>query len=196
MRYRRVILRVLAAVGLVAVVFAATTYFRILRQSRLNEVRRAEAIVVFGAAEYSGRPSPVFRARLDHALALFQQGTAPVIITTGGSNQSAFSEGGVGRDYLLGRGVAEDRLIAETQSANTIESVRRVARIMKTNGMQSCVAVSDDYHIFRIKQMLAREGIRVFGAPRPVSRPVSWRERQRLILREILSYTLWRLGIT
>ncbi len=177
--------------------YAAATFRAIQKQSWTDETQKADAIVVFGAAEYAGRPSPVLRARLDHALALFQKGVAPVVITTGGAGgDPKYSEGGVGRTYLMERGVPEHSVIAETQSESTNSAAQRVARIMRANGMKSCVAVSDGYHIYRIKQMLAEQGVAAYGAPRPQSRPQTRRERVQLIAREVLSYTVWKLGIT
>ena len=165
------------------------------RQSSPDEARPADAIVVFGAAEYSGRPSPVYRARLDHAYVLFQRGLAPLIITTGGAAEDPrFSEGGVGRDYLVGRGIPDGNVIAETQSNDTSESAARVANILRVNGLHSCVAVSDGYHMFRVKQMLKSEGITAYGAPRPDFHPPGAWERFRLKLREVMSYTAWKLG--
>ena len=125
----------------------------------MDEARPADAIVVFGAAEYVGHPSPVYRARLDHAYDLFQRGLAPVIITTGGAgNDPHYSEGQVGRDYLEARGIPDVNLIAETQGDDTDESTQRVAVIMHANGMHSALLVSDAYHLYRAKQMMAREG--------------------------------------
>ena len=99
-----------------------------MREADVDEQHAADAIVVFGAAEYAGHPSPVYRARLDHAYELFERGLAPVIITTGGAGKDPrYSEGQVGRDYLEGRGVSDVNLIAETQGDNTDESTRRVA---------------------------------------------------------------------
>ena len=162
----------------------------------LQEVHPADAIVVFGAAEYAGRPSPVFRARLDHAYDLFQRGVAPVVITTGGSAADpTFSEGGVGHDYLMHRGIPEPKLIAETQGSDTASSAERVAVIMRTNRMRSCVAVSDAYHVFRIRKLLEHEGVQVYVAPRPDSRPRSVWQRALAVLREAASYTAWRLHI-
>jgi uncharacterized SAM-binding protein YcdF (DUF218 family) len=163
-----------------------------------QEIHPADAIVVFGAAEYSGRPSPVYRARLDHAFDLFQQGIAPVVITTGGAaSDPSFSEGGVGHDYLMHRGVPDSGLIAETQGSDTAQSAERVAVIMRTNGMHSCIAVSDAYHVYRIRKLLEHEGVqRVYIAPRPDSRPNSFLKRLEAVLREAASYVLWRLHIT
>lgn len=167
---------------------------RIEEQAGRDESQPADAIVVFGAAEYAGRPSPVYRARLDHAYSLFQRGLAPLIITTGGHGADPhFSEGGVGHDYLRSRGVPEKNLIAETQSDDTADSAARVGVILKVNGKRTCLAVSDDYHIFRIKRMLQAQGLVVYGAPRPESRPRPRFDRVALVLKEALSYTLWRL---
>ena len=100
-------------------------YTAIRRQAGDDEARPADAIVVFGAAEYNGAPSPVFKARLDHALELEDRDLAPAIITTGGSGGDPhFTEGGVARDYLIQQGVAEDKIFSETRSDTTYESVQ------------------------------------------------------------------------
>ncbi|MEO5935745.1 MAG: YdcF family protein [Terriglobales bacterium] len=171
-------------------------YASVARQSDLNEARAADAIVVFGAAEYAGKPSPIYRARLDHGLALYKQGLAPFVITTGGHGaDEKFTEGGVGRSYLMAAGVPEAHLIAETQSADTSDSAERVATIMKANQLRSCLAVSDGYHIHRIKLMMAEQGITTYGAPRPPVKPQSRMARAGYFLREVLSLTLWRLHL-
>ena len=187
------------ALALAAVVlFLALTAVRIVREGRLQEVHPADAIIVFGAAEYAGHPSPVLRKRLDHAFDLFRQGIAPVVITTGGAaSDPSFSEGGVGSSYLEHRGIPERNLIAETQGSDTAQSAVRVAVIMRANGLHSCVAVSDAYHVFRIRKLLEHEGIGpVYVAPRPDSRPHSVAQRAYAALREASSYLLWKLGMT
>ncbi|MFZ0759890.1 MAG: YdcF family protein [Candidatus Sulfotelmatobacter sp.] len=192
----------LAGLALVALAalssFLALTGVRIVREGRLQQLHPADAIVVFGAAEYDGHPSPVLRARLDHAFDLFRRGIAPVVITTGGAAlDPSFSEGQVGRDYLEHRGIPERDLIAETQGSDTAQSAARVAVIMHANGLHSCVAVSDAYHVFRIKMLLQHDGIGpVYVAPRPDSRPHSAVQRAYAVLREATSYLAWKLGIT
>jgi uncharacterized SAM-binding protein YcdF (DUF218 family) len=173
-----------------------TVCFLVLGDAGKQELHPADAIIVFGAAEYEGRPSPVFRARLDHADALFRQGLAPVIITTGGAAADPkFSEGGVGHDYLMRKGVPESALIAETQASDTAESARRVSKIMQENHMTRCIAVSDAYHMFRIRRLLAHQGLQVFLAPRPNSRPKSPWQSAVALTRESVSYLLWRAGL-
>lgn len=199
-------LRLLARLGLALLIalavwlaaFFVITAVQIVHTSYQEEIYPADAIVVFGAAEYSGHPSPVLRARLDHALELFQRGIAPVVITTGGAAADpSYSEGGVGHDYLMHHGVPESRLIAETQGRDTAESAVRVAVIMHANGLHSCVAVSDAYHVFRIRKLLEHEGVGpVYVAPRLDSKPHSWTQRAIAVLREAASYSLWKLGVT
>src|SRR5208337_2717256 len=189
-------LEALALTALAA--FLTLTAIGIVHEGSLQEPHTADAIVVFGAAEYAGRPSPVLRARLDHAFDLFQQGIAPVVITTGGAAADpSFSEGGVGRDYLEHRGIPERDLIAETQGSDTAQSAVRVAVIMRANGLHSCVAVSDAYHVFRIKRLLEHEGVGpVYVAPRPDSRPHGAVQRAYAVMREASSYLLWKLGMS
>jgi uncharacterized SAM-binding protein YcdF (DUF218 family) len=178
-------------------VYCAVIYHDIIRQAAKNETSPADAIVVFGAAEYDGRPSPVYKARLDHAALLYHKGMATLVVTTGGAGgDPKFTEGVVGREYLKTLGVPDSQLIAETQSSDTAVSARRVANILRANGLRSCLAVSDDYHIFRIKQMLGREGIVVYGSPRPNSKPQTFWKRQEAIFHEIGSYTLWLLHLS
>jgi len=190
---KRWLLWLLAAV----VCYLAVIYALVLRQAGKNEASPADAIVVFGAAEYEGRPSPVYKARLDHAAKLYHRGLAPMVISTGGAGaDTRYNEGAVGREYLKTLGIPDAQLIAETQSSDTAESARRVANILRANQLRSCLAVSDAYHIFRIKQMLGREGIVVYGAPRPNSRPQSFWKRQAAAFHEIGSYTLWVLRLS
>lgn len=194
----RWLLRLEAFTSLALITFLALTALGIVRDGSLQELHKADAIVVFGAAEYSGRPSPVLRARLDHAFDLFEKGIAPVVITTGGAaSDPSFSEGGVGQNYLEHRGIPERNLIAETQGSDTAQSAVRVAVIMRANGLHSCVAVSDAYHVFRIRRLLEHEGLSpVYVAPRPDSRPRGAAQRTYAVLREACSYLLWKLGMS
>jgi len=185
-----------ALVAAGAVAWLATICVGIVGQASRQEIHSADAIVVFGAAEYSGRPSPVYRARLDHAFDLFQRGVAPAVITTGGAAADPrYSEGGVGHDYLMHRGVPESNLIAETQGSDTAQSAARIGVIMRTNHMHSCVAVSDAYHVFRIRKLLEHEGLQAWVSPRPDSRPHSVWQRAEAVLREAVSYMVWRLHV-
>ena len=167
-----------------------------MQQSADDEARPADAIVVFGAAEYVGHPSPVYRARLNHAYDLFERGLAPVIITTGGSGKdNKYSEGQVGRDYLSSLGVPDVNLIAETQGDDTDESAQRVAVIMRANDMHSALLVSDAYHLYRARRMMAAQGFTVYVSPRPDSIPKTASGRWLSALREASSYMLYKLKV-
>ena len=167
-----------------------------MREAGVDEQHPADAIVVFGAAEYVGLPSPVFRARLDHAYTLFKRGLAPVVITTGGAgNDIHFSEGQVGRDYLESRGISDANLIAETQGGDTDQSSQRVAVILKVNDMHTCILVSVAYLMFRAKQMMQAQGITAYISPRPDSVPRTLVGRFLAALRESFSYLLYKLHV-
>jgi len=196
-RKRRFFWRLLALLLVAFLTYCGLLYQRIAQQSRVDEARPADVIVVLGAAEYGGKPSPVYRARLEHAAELFEKGLAPFVITSGGTGgEVSFSEGQVGRDYLAEHGIPESQLIAETQSHDTNESAQRVAAIMRENGMKSCIAVSDDYHMYRVKKMLEAQGVVVYGSPRLESRPVSWVEHTKMIGEEVFKYILWKLHLS
>jgi uncharacterized SAM-binding protein YcdF (DUF218 family) len=182
-------LLLVAALGWILWVYGQIRYY-----ADRNEARPADAIAVFGAAEYDGRPSPVLRARLVHALALYQEKIAPLVITLGGGDPTdRHSEGAVGHDYLLAHGVPDSAIIAETESSNTEESAKRLAVIARANDLKSIVVVSDGTHLFRVHALCESMGLNVFTSPRPEARALSnWAELQRTT-HEILSYTWWRL---
>lgn len=182
-----------AALGVATACWCQWVYGQIKHYANLDQAAPADAIVVFGAAEYDGRPSPVFRARLDHALELYQRGLAPLIITLGGGGGDAYSEGGVGQGYLMSRGVPESAIIAETESRNTEESARRVAVIARANGLRRLVIVSDGTHLFRIHAVCAADGLDVLTSPRPRVPVEGGSGDFNRIAHEMLSYTLWRL---
>lgn len=189
---RSVVVLVLAA----AVAWIGWIHGQIRYYANRDEARPADAIAVFGAAEYDGRPSPVLRARLDHALDLYGRGLAPMVITLGGGDVGdQHSEGGVGHDYLLAHGVPERAIIAETQSDNTEESAARLAVIARANHLNRIIVVSDGTHLFRIHVLCEKVGLTVYTSPRPVGRGISWQESFARMAHEIISYTAWRLHL-
>jgi uncharacterized SAM-binding protein YcdF (DUF218 family) len=168
----------------------------IRQQAERDETRPADAIVVFGAAQYNGVPSPVFKARLDHALKLEERGLAPLVITTGGSGGDPhFTEGGVGRDYLIQQGVAAEKILSETESQTTYENVLAASRLLRKRGAKSCLAVSDGFHLYRIKLMFSSQQIAVYASPTPAS-PIEADPLKRAVhsVREALVSTLWYVG--
>jgi uncharacterized SAM-binding protein YcdF (DUF218 family) len=172
-----------------------SVYSQIERYANQDQAAPADAICVFGAAEYDGRPSPVLRARLDHALELYKRGLAPLIITLGGPGGDEFTEGLVGARYLESMGVPEQDIIAETESTDTEESAQRIAVIARTNGFHRLVIVSDGSHLFRIHAICASEGLDVLTSPRSIGTAEDPSLSVERITHEVLSYTLWRLHL-
>ena len=197
MRLRHWICLLLIASLAGAVFMEVSLYKAIRRQAVRDNARMAGAIVVFGAAEYVGRPSPVFKARLDHTFYLEEHGYAPLVITTGGSGgDHHFTEGGVGRDFLIQQGVAERKIVAETHSETTFQTVKAVAQILHSRGISTCVAVSDGFHLYRIEQLFSSFGITAYTSPSPES-PIEAEPFARTLysLRELLILNLWHLGL-
>lgn len=186
---------------LVALCVVATTAWLVVvarhieQQSIVDEARPADVIVVLGAAEYRGHPSPVLEARLNHALFLYLQHMAPRVLTTGGSGgDPVFTEGEVGRTYLSRRGVPSEAILVEPEGASTAQSIAAVAEIMHRKNLKSCIVVSDGYHIYRVKKMLEARGVKVFGSPRPSAPREDWRQRW-LYARQAVAYMLWSIGV-
>ena len=157
----------LVVLGIVSVKVARVSK-AIQQESLIDEAQPADAIIVLGAAEYRGRPSPVLEARLNHALFLYLKGLAPRVITTGGAGgDPVFTEGSVGRTYLTTRGVPPEAIVVEREGESTAQSVAAVVEIMRRMNLKSAIVVSDGYHIFRVKKMLESSGLKVYGSPRP-----------------------------
>lgn len=152
-RFRRVLL-VLAVVLVVLLAYPAWLAWRIWDQSRTDEVRAADAIVVLGAAQYNGRPSPVLKARLDHALYLYEEDLSPRVIVTGGRQEGdRFAEADVGEMYLESEGVPAEAILAEDEGTTTLESLEGVQRMSQDEGIDTVLLVSDPMHSERIKTM-------------------------------------------
>ena len=140
---------------------------------RRDNARPASAIVVLGAAQYEGRPSPVLRARLDHAIELWHRGIAPRLILTGGRGpRDTTSEAEVGRLYAIRRGVASDAIALETAGRTTSESLHAVSRMLPAQKDRSVVLVSDPFHMLRLTIMARRLGLNSYTSPTTTS-PIS-----------------------
>ncbi len=195
---RGLILRRLLAFLLLAVVaWCIWVYRQISVVASQDNAQPADAIAVFGAAEYSGHPSPVLHARLDHAVELYRKQIAPLIITLGGGSDkdSGNTEGGVGRDYLLANGVPFGSIIAETRSIDTEQQVHRLAAIAHENNLHHIVVVSDGTHLFRIRQLCEDAGLDVYTSPRPAVGHISNYDLAMRYFHEIVSYTAIRLNL-
>jgi uncharacterized SAM-binding protein YcdF (DUF218 family) len=192
-----VLRRVLALVLLIATVWCIWVYNQIDSLATQDNAQPADAIAVFGAAEYSGHPSPVFHARLDHAVELYRKQIAPLVITLGGGSDkdSGNTEGGVGRDYLLANGIPFSNIIAETRSTDTEQQVHRLAAIAHENNLHHIVVVSDGTHLFRIHQLCSDAGLDVYTSPRPIVGHISNYDLAMRYFHEIISYTALRLNL-
>lgn len=191
---RAAILLLALALGFLAASLATLT-IRIATQASRDEARPADVILVMGAAEYNGRPSPVFKLRLDHAIDLYRRHLAAFIMTTGGpGGDPSFTEGGVGRSYLIDHGVTAESIIVENQGGTTAYSLTAAAEIMRRMGLRSALIVSDGFHIFRVKRILQREGFEAWGSPR-ASREMNLSTRWWHYFRQAVAYGLWRAGI-
>ncbi len=172
-------------------------YRQIEATSDVDNAQPADAIAVFGAAEYAGRPSPVLHARLDKAVSLYDKGMAPVIVTLGGGSDkdSGKTEAGVGRDYLLANGVPFDKIIAETKSFDTEEQVNGLAYIAGRENFHHIIVVSDGTHLFRIALLCRRAGLDVYTSPRAALGRIDDIDRAKRMMHEMLSYTALRMDL-
>jgi uncharacterized SAM-binding protein YcdF (DUF218 family) len=191
----RIALWTLLALLVLTAGWCGWVYSQIVSFASADHAQPSGAIAVFGAAEYDGHPSPVYRARLDHAKNLYGRGIAPLVITLGGPGGDGFSEGEVGRQYLMGTGVPATDLIAETQSTSTSQSARRLAVIARANHLQRLVVVSDGIHMFRLHAICAADGLDVLTSPRPRIVTEDKARDTDTVFHEILTYTLWRVHL-
>ena len=152
--------RISIALGVLLVLYVGITFVQVWRASTSDDARPSDAIVVLGAAQYDGRPSPVLKARLDRAFELYQAGIAPLVVTTGANQEGdRFTEGFVGFGYLRGRGIPEDDLIVVTDGVNTWEELSATAHQLDRLGLNEVVLVSDGYHALRLEHTAGELGL-------------------------------------
>ncbi|HEY5023027.1 MAG TPA: YdcF family protein [Gemmatimonadaceae bacterium] len=151
----------------------------VLVWSSRDEARPAQAIVVLGAAQYAGKPSPVLRARLDHALDLWNRRLASLLILTGGTGSGdTTSEAAVGRNYAKKHGVPDSAILVENEGRTTSESMRAVAGMLEVRGLQSALLVSDPFHMLRLRILARRFGFTPYTSPTRTS-PISPNREER-----------------
>lgn len=172
--------------GLLVLAVWLTSLGGVVFWERRDEARPAAAIVVLGAAQYVGRPSPVLRARIDHAIALWRRGLAPRIIFTGGFGvRDTTSEAAVGQRYAIRRGVPPNKILIENSGRSTAESMEQVAMLMETGPSRDVILVSDPFHMLRLSIIARRFGLTPYSSPTRTS-PISAspREEWRYVLSE------------
>ena len=189
---------ILALAFFVAIGWFVYVYRQIDDVASRDEAQQADAIAVFGAAEYSGHPSPTLHYRLDHAVDLYRKQIAPIIITLGGGSDkdSGNTEGGVGRDYLLANGIPFGNILAETHSIDTEQQVQRLAAIARENNLHHIVVVSDATHLFRVRELCRAAGLDVYTSPRPPLGHIDNYDLAKRYFHEVLSYTTMRLHLS
>ena len=186
--------RVVGAVVLAALLLVTSTAAGIWYTARGDSRPSSDAIVVLGSAQYNGVPSSIFAARLEHALSLWEDGVAPVVVTVGGKAAGdAFTEAEAGRDYLAEAGVPADSLLAVPEGVDTLESMRAVGAAYEERGWTTAVLVTDPWHAMRAERMAEDSGMEVESSPTRQGPAVQTRTTQfRYILRETAAYLLYR----
>jgi len=165
----RLVRLVLAGLGLLVVVWVVSLG-GVLVWERHDQSRPVGAIVVLGAAQYVGRPSPVLRARLDHAVALWRRGLAPIMIVTGGTGTGdTTSEAAVSQRYVVQHGVPVQAILLETEGRTTSESMAGVSALMASQGRRDVLLVSDPFHMLRLTILARRHGLQPYASPTPTS---------------------------
>ncbi|MEA2451327.1 MAG: hypothetical protein QOG04_37 [Actinomycetota bacterium] len=150
----RTLRRAILVVVLALLAYPLWLGFRVWDQSHSDEVYNADAIVVLGAAQYDGEPSPIFKARLDHAVYLYNEGLADTVVVTGGKAQGdRFTEAEAGATYLVGRSIPVSAILSESQGRTTFESLKAVRKLAATNEIETALFVSDPLHSERIKRI-------------------------------------------
>lgn len=184
----------IAAIALGAIAASAVVVWLAAHHDDASDVDRADAIVVLGAAQYDGTPSPVLAGRLDHAALLFEQGRADLVITLGAKQPGdRTTEAEAGRDYLVSQGVPSSAVVALPEGRSTIASMRAVARYLRGLGMDSAFLVSDPWHNARIERMSGDLGLEGYASATWTSAATSQRSRSEGYLRETFAYLYYRV---
>lgn len=192
-------LRRLVKLGLFAVAllgaYLAVTFAQVWQTSRRDGAREAQAIVVFGAAQYSGRPSPVLRARLDHAADLYRRGLAGTVVVTGGrlpSDTSGYTEARASAEYLVAQGIPDGDVLREVSGRSSWQSLASSAAFLKKRGITRVILVSDGFHLLRIRSMADELGLSAVTSPAPGS-PITGAGKVRHYVRETLAVAAGRV---
>jgi uncharacterized SAM-binding protein YcdF (DUF218 family) len=194
-RRRGWVTRVIVGALLVGVLILGGTAFRVWQVARIDDRQPVDAVVVLGAAQYDGEPSSIFAARLRHAEALYEDGLAPRIVTTGGGRAGdVFTEAEAGRRYLIDRGVPAHDVVAVGEGSDTLGSLQAVAARGEQDGWQSALVVSDPWHSLRARTMARDSGLDASTSPTRSGPVVQTRETQlRYIVRETAALLYYRL---
>jgi uncharacterized SAM-binding protein YcdF (DUF218 family) len=193
-RSRLLIVLVIVAILLAPIVGSAIAVWRAAHTDEASRVSRADAILILGAAQYGGDPSPVFRGRLDHGALLYERGFADHIIVLGaGQKGDATTEAQAGTDYLVGRGIPDESIIPSPRGRTTQESIAAAAKLMRNRELDSAFLVSDPWHNLRIRRMARDEGIDGYVSATWHSAAESQSTRLQGYARETFAYLYYRV---
>jgi len=189
---RRVVL-IVAAVAALLALYVVITFGQVWYASHQDDARRAQAIVVLGAAQFNGKPSKVLAARLDHAADLYKRGLAPLIVVTGGKQPGdAFTEAEASANYLAQHGVPGGAIERETTSSNSYDELAATARFLHERNINDVVLVSDPFHAYRINAIAHDVGLDAHVSPTPTS-PVHGIDNAEALVRETAAVAAGRL---
>jgi len=183
------------AIGLLAalVLYLGVTYLQVWRAARNDQARPAEAIVVFGTAQYNGVPSPVLAARLDHAIDLYRRDLAPVIVVTGGNQPGdRYTEATASANYLIARGVPDRSVLREVSGTSSWQSLAAAASFLDDRGITDVLLVSDPFHSLRIRAMASELGLKAHASPTPTS-PIHGVTEAQYMARETVAVAVGRV---
>jgi uncharacterized SAM-binding protein YcdF (DUF218 family) len=191
-RWIRFAVRTALLMAVLGMLYLSVTFVQVYRASRHDGARPAEAIVVLGAAQYDGRPSPVLRARLEHAHELWRDDLAPLLVVTGGRKEGdRFTEADAGYRYLRAQGVPDDAILREESGTNTWEQIGGSARFLKQRGITDVLLVTDGYHAYRVRAVAEELGLR--AAVSPVRGDISNAGTAKALVRETLAASVGRI---
>jgi len=186
--------KILLSLCIIFIVIYIILGLRIYYYSNIDETEKADAIVVLGAAQWSGQPSPVFKARLEHVLSLYKNRFSSKIILTGGiGKKETISEAQVGKEYLVEIGVDVEDVFMEDTGETSLQSLKEVVRISEEQNFKSVILVSDGFHIMRLKRMAKDLNINAFSSPVKKSSISSAYVNFKYIMREVSVYILYLL---
>lgn len=189
----RLLIKIVAAALVALMGYLGVTFVQVWRAAGRDAARPAQAIVVFGAAQYNGRPSPVLAARLDHAVTLYRRKLAPVIVVTGGGQPGdRFTEATASADYLLRRGIPDANVLREVSGTSSWQSLAAAASFLADRGIKEVILVSDPFHSLRIRAMASELGLDGYPSPTRTS-PIRGLSELQYMARETAAVAAGRI---
>ncbi len=189
----RLALKAVVVLVLAGVAYGAVTFFQVWAAARADQAQAAEAIVVLGTAQYDGRPSPVLKARLDHAVGLYRRKLAPVIVVTGGRQEGdRVTEATAAANYLLARGVPDRDVLREVSGSSSWQSLAAVSLFLDERGINEVLLVSDPFHSYRIRAIAGELGLKGHTSPTRTS-PIGGLTEAQYMARETVAVAVGRI---